>query len=237
MNEPVNVSPGDGRAGRPTQPRAVRLAAIGLWVRAALRLPVLFFVWFYVSRGIDMGRSPDFPDGASFVWFFYTMSEADNFLMVPVGLLVDAGIGWTRMESWLVGYSVVTVCYVIVGLLVLRGSRFVRRVYRAGLVYMVLSFCVHVLTLIVVVPGAVDAVRTGENAPVYPYTGATLVHAYEWLLLPWALALPAVTVAVVLLLRTSTARAYLSVAVSPTSGALAVRRAQRDHSGTPSAHA
>jgi hypothetical protein len=82
-----------------------------------------------------------------------------------------------------------------------------------------MTVCVHVLTLIVVGPGAVEAVRTGENAPVYPYTGHTLVHAYEWLLLPWTLALPAVTIAVVLLLRTSSARAYLGVAVSPMLGA------------------
>jgi hypothetical protein len=67
----------------------------------------------------------------------------------------------------------------------------------------------HLLTLILVVPGAVDAVRTGENAPGDHYPGEELIHAYEWILLPWALAVTAVTIAVLLLLRTASARRHL----------------------------
>ena len=120
------------------------------------------------------------------------------------------------MTSWLVAYSAGTVAYLGVGFLVWRGRRFRRGSYRVIVGYLVLSVCIHLLALIVIVPGAVDAVQTGENAPVYPYPGVTMVHAYEWLLLPWSLALPAITIAVVALLRTSSARAHIGGAALPT---------------------
>jgi hypothetical protein len=205
----------DGRSAdggiRPrTTPFTLRLAAVGLWLRAALRLPVLGFVGFYVVHGIVIGhRSSDFPDGAFFVLLYYTIPEADNYLTVPAGWLADAAIGWTSMTSWLAAYSAATAAYLVAGFLVWRSRRFRRGGYRATIGYLVLSICLHFLTLIIVVPGALDAVRTGENAPVYPYSGVSLVHAYEWLLLPWSLALPAITIAVVALLRTGSARAHL----------------------------
>jgi hypothetical protein len=182
-----------------------------------LRLPVLVFVGFYVFHGIVIGhRSSDFPDGAFYAWLYYTIPEADNYLTVPAGWLTDAAIGWTSMTSWLVAYSAGTVAYLAVGCRVWRSRRFHRGGYRAIIGYLVLSVCVHLLALIVVVPGAVDAVQTGENAPVYPYPGVTMVHAYEWLLLPWSLALPAITIAVVALLRTSSARAHVDGAAPST---------------------
>jgi hypothetical protein len=213
MSDHVDDRP--ARAGiRPAgRPSTARLAAVGLWVRAALRLPVLLFVGFYVFQGIEIDqRSRDFPDGAFDVWKYYAVSEADNFLLVPVGGLADAAIGWTSMASWLVAYTALTVGYLLVGLRVWHSRRFSRGGYRATIGYLVFSFCVHLLTLAIVVPGAVHAVRTGENAPVHPYTGMSMVHAYEWLLLPWSLALAAITGAVVALLRTGSARARLGIA-------------------------
>jgi hypothetical protein len=160
------------------------------------------FVGFYVCQGIVIGhRSGDFPDGAFYAWFYYTVSEADNYLTVPAGWLVDAVMGWPSMTSWLLAYWAGTAGYVVVGIRLWRGRRFRPAGYRAILGYLMLSIGLHLLTLIIVVPGAVDAVRTGENAPVYPYPGATMIHAYEWLLLPWSLCLPAITVAVAALLR------------------------------------
>jgi hypothetical protein len=204
-------SDGD-RMGRQPTPLTVRLAAGGLWIRAALRVPVLVFVGFYVSHGIAMQRSGDFPDGAFFMWLYYTVSEVENVLTVPLGWLTDAATGWPGMTSWLVAYSAGTAGYLAAGGLVWRGRRLHVAAYRTATSYLMLTTVVQILTLIIVVPGAVDAVRTGENAPVHPYTGMTVVHAYEWLLLPWSLALAAVSVATVALLRTRSVRAHLGIA-------------------------
>ncbi|HEX8630575.1 MAG TPA: hypothetical protein VF755_20640 [Catenuloplanes sp.] len=177
------------RTPRPGRRRAVtpwtlRSAAVGLWLRAALRLVVLVLAGFYVSHDIAVGeRSIDFPDGALFVWTHYLACEVDNVLGVPAGWLTAAITGSAWTTTWLVAYTAVTVGYVLWGRLVWRG--------------------------------AVDAVRTGENAPVHPYPGMALVHAYEWLLLPWALALPVLTAAVLVLLRTASARAHLGLPVLP----------------------
>lgn len=186
------------------------MASAGLWLRAALRLVVLVLAGFYLSRDIAVGdRSVDFPDGAFFVWFYYLLSEVDNLLGVPAGWLGAALTGSAWTSAWLAVYCAMTVCYVGWGALVWRGGTLYRRTYRVSVAYLALSVCTHVLALIAVAPGAADAVRTGENAPISPYPGMALVQTYERLLLPWALALPALTVAVLVLLRTATARAHL----------------------------
>jgi len=184
--------------------------AFALWVRAALRLPLLVFVLHYLAHGVEIAqRSTEFPDGAYLIWLGYVISELDNYVWVPLAGLVDDHMGWAGMVTWLIGYGAVTVGYVVAGLLVWRGKPLVRLGYRTGTVRLVLATGFHLLTLIVVAPGAVDAVRTGENSATDHYPGQAFIHAYEWMLLPWAIALTVVTVAVLLLLRTSSARTFL----------------------------
>jgi hypothetical protein len=125
-----------------------------------------------------------------------------------VAASIDSHLGWGGMTIWLIGYLAGTAGYVVAGLLVWRGNPVVRRGYRAGIVGLVLGSAFHLLTLIVVVPGAVDAVRTGENAPGDHYPGEEFIHTYEWMLLPWAVALTVVTTAILLLLRTRSARGF-----------------------------
>lgn len=238
MDALIRTPPGpDGRAGPACSP-AVRTAAVGLWIRATLRLPLVVFASFYLSRGIAIAeRSTDFPDGAFFTWLYYVSSEADNVVSLPVAWLVSAGTGSGWAVPWLVAYSTVTVGYLIGGLLVWRGSRSARRLHRVGLGYLVISVGVHALTLIAVVPGAVDAVRTGENAPIHPYPGVALVHAYEWLLLPWALALPVLTVVIIAALRADSTRAHLGLPVRSAGALPRPRRSRRgggSSGGSPS---
>jgi hypothetical protein len=189
------------------RPPVVTAIALGLWARAALRLPLMIFLLYYLAHGVEIAqRSGEFPDGATLIWLLYALSEPDNYLWVPLATLVDGHLGAGGMTTWLIGYLVMTVGYVVAGFLVWRGSPVVRRGYRAGVVGLGLGAVFHLLTLIAVVPGALDAVRTGENAPGDHYPGEEFIHAYEWILLPWAIALTAVAVALPLLLRTSSGR-------------------------------
>jgi len=55
----------------------------------------------------------------------------------------------------------------------------------------------------------------GDNSAVEGYLGESLVHADERLLLPWALALAAVTVGTLAALRTDPARRYLRGLAAP----------------------
>jgi hypothetical protein len=110
---------------------------------------------------------------------------------------------------WVVGYSLVTVVHVGLGWPLLRRWPLARRMYRTVVVVVAVQSVVAVLALLVVAPYAFEAVRTGENAPIVPYVGENLVHAYEWLLLPWAVALTISSVVALVLLRRRATRRYV----------------------------
>jgi hypothetical protein len=179
------------------------LARAGGWllVRAALRLPVLGFSLFYLAQGLPTsGRWSHFPDGASFLWLCFAIMEPDSLALRVAGLF--AGDHWLASVLWAVGYSLVTVAHVGLGWLLTRRRPLVRCTYRRVVLVVAVQTVVAVLGLLIVVPSAADAVRTGENTGVVAYIGVDLVHAYEWLLLPWALMLSAtLVVSLVLLLR------------------------------------
>jgi hypothetical protein len=121
MNASATGSP-DG----PDRPRIVRLAAVGLLVRAAFRLPVLVFVGFVIAPHVDLGqRSADFPDGAFFAWLYRaTLGYLVLSVAIHVAALVaivpgavrtveDATIhpyayGWLLLP-WSVAVAVVTI--------------------------------------------------------------------------------------------------------------------------------
>ena len=185
----------------------MRAAAVSLWVRAALRLPVLFFAGYFLSRGIRMDqRSAEFPDGSSMLWWLYSVPEADSAAWQLVGLPIRDATRWGAMTVWVFGYPAVTALYVVLGALLWWGNR--PLAYRTVKVLMWLGVCVHGLTLPIVGMGAVWAVNSGANAPTYTYLGQRLVESYGWLLLPWAVAVLAATVAVLVFLRIGGAVAH-----------------------------
>ncbi len=187
------------------------LAEAGGWIlaRAALRLPVLGFSLFYLVQGLPTsGRWNHFPDGAFFLWLYFTIVEPDSLALRISGLFF--GDWWLKSVVWVVGYSLITVAHVGLGWLLMRRRPLARRMYRTVVVVVAVQSVVAVLALLVVAPYAFEAVRTGENAPVVPYVGESLVHAYEWLLLPWALAQTTASVVALVLLRRPTTRRYVS---------------------------
>jgi hypothetical protein len=191
------------------------LAEAGGWIlaRAALRLPVLGFSLFYLVQGLPTrGRWSHFPDGASFLWLCFAMVEPDSLALRILGFFAGffSGEWWLESVVWVVGYSLVTVAHVGLGWLLMRRRPLVRRMYRTVVVVLAVQLVVAVLALLVVAPYAFEAVRTGENAPVVPYVGESLVHAYEWLLLPWAVALTTTSVVALVLLRRPATRRYVS---------------------------
>ena len=184
-----------------------RGAAVAFWARAALRLPLVVYVGFYVAHGIEIGRrSTHYPDGAFFVSLYYGAADVDNLVWLTLGCLATPLGGQPAgLATWLVGYLAVTTGYAYAGLLLWRGRPVpAGRRPRAVRVCLAVGAGWAVLSLLVIVPGALDAVRTGENAPLPDYTGRAFIHAYEWMLLPWAVVLAAVAVAVAVLFRRAT---------------------------------
>ena len=108
------------------------------------------------------------------------------------------------MTAWVVGYPAVTVLYAALGLLVLRGNRGAHRAVR---MLMWLGLVAYSLALAVAGISATHGPQSmlSANAGVYPYFGQGLVETYRWTLLPWALALLAVTVTILVLGRSASA--------------------------------
>jgi hypothetical protein len=176
--------------------------AVALWARAALRLPVVAFAWYYLSHGVAMeGRSTRFPDGTSDLWLLYSALEGDGLLWQTL----PVRFAWSgAMTAWVVGYPALTVLYATLGLLVLRGTRGANR---AATMLMWLGLGAYGLGLVLVGFFATHGgLPSGANAGVYPYFGQHLVEAYWWLLLPSAVALLAVTVASLVLGRSASTR-------------------------------
>jgi hypothetical protein len=211
---------GSAPVDRGCRPTTVAAAAKALWLRAALRLPLFAFAVFYLAHGVELGqRSPRFPDGAAFMWLLYHLPEIDTVAWMAGGYLMElfradySGPAW--MVVWLIAYAALSAGYAVVGLLVWRGSRLLRRHYQGCVAYLMLEAGLRVVSLVVVVPGALSALGSGENAGRDDYFGKPVVHLYEGFLLPWVLTLSVATVAVVVLLRTDSARHYLRNGADP----------------------
>jgi hypothetical protein len=202
---------GPGRGRRPPEVTAAGWAFVA---RAVLRLPLPIFAAFYLVNDITfvpMRRSSDAPDGAQFIWLAYAGADLDNAVLYPLALL----LGGARHASviWLVAYAAATAGYLMLGLACWRRWAIGPRLRRAAVLLLGLDLIWRLLWLLLLLPGAIGALRTGENqvplprarAPIFgeSYSGEHLVHIYEWMLVPWAVTLTAVVVAVALLLRTN----------------------------------
>ncbi len=205
--------------GHDFRPTTAAGAARALWLRAALRLPLLALVVFYLAHGVDPGRrSPRFPDGAGFVWALYNVPEIDAVGWVVGGILLQLArievpeVAWS---VWPAGYAALTAAYAVLGLLVWRRDPRIRRYHRGVVRFLTVEAVWRVLSLFVVVPGAVWVLDAGANAGRDDWLGEDLVALYELFLLPWALTLTGVTIAVVVRLRSPSTRDDLGTAQRP----------------------
>jgi hypothetical protein len=218
----AETGPHPARSDRGHRPLEVTAAGWAFVARAALRLPLPIFVAFYVVNDIafvPMRRSSEAPDGAQFIWLAYAGADLDNALLYPLALLL--GGAPHANVIWLVAYAAATVGYLMLGLACWRRWAIVPRLRRAAVLLLGLDLSWRLLWLLLLLPGAIGALRTGENQVPLPrtqppvagdsYSGEQLVHIYEWMLVPWAVTLAAVVAAVALLLRTNPALQYLGI--------------------------
>lgn len=214
---PHRAGPGRGR-----RPLEVTAAGWAFVARAVLRLPLPIFAAFYLVNDIEfvpLRRSSDAPDGAQFIWLAYAGADLDNVVLYPLALL----LGGARHANviWLVAYAAVTAGYLMVGLAFWRRWAIGPRLRRAAVLLLGLDLSWRLLWLLLLLPGAISALRAGENQVPLPrteppifgedYSGEHLVHIYEWMLVPWAVTLAAVVTAIALLLRTNPALRYLGI--------------------------
>ena len=118
-------------------------------------------------------------------------------------------------------YAVATAGYLMAGLAFWRGWAIGPRLRRAAVLLLGLDLSCRLVWLLLHLPGAIGALRTGENQVPLPraqpptsgesYSGEHLVHVYEWMFVPWAVTLAAVVAAIALLLRSDPARRYLGI--------------------------
>jgi hypothetical protein len=219
---PVETGPHPARPGRGHRPLAVTAAGWAFVARAVLRLPLPIFAAFYILNDIEfvpLRRSSDAPDGAQFIWLAYAGADLDNAVLYPLALL----LGGARHANviWLVAYAAATAGYLTVGLAFWRRRAIGPRLRRVAVLLLGLDLSWRLLWLLLLLPGAIGALHSGENQVPLPraqppifgerYSGEHLVHFYEWMFVPWAVTLAAVVVAVALLLRTEPARRYLGI--------------------------
>ncbi len=204
------------------RPPAVTAAGWAFVARAVLRLPLPIFAAFYLVNDFEfvpLRRGSDAPDGAQFIWLAYAGADLDNAVLYPLASLLG-GAGHATV-IWLVAYAAATAGYLMLGLALWRRWPIGPRLRRAAVLLLALDLSWRLLWLLLLLPSAIDALDTGENQVPLPrtqpptagesYSGEHLVHFYEWLFVPWAVALAAVVAAVALLLRTEAARRYLGI--------------------------
>jgi hypothetical protein len=216
---PHPAGPGGGHGLRPA---AVTAAGWALVARAVLRLPLPILAACYLVNDIEFSplrRSSDAPDGARFIWLAYAGADPDNAVLYPLALLL--GGARHAVAIWLVAYVAATAGYLMLGLAFWRRRPIGLRLRRAAVLLLGLDLSWRLLWLFLTLPGAIGALRTGENQVPLPrrqppvfgesYSGEHLVHLYEWTFVPWAVTLAALVAAVALLLRTGPALRYLGI--------------------------
>jgi hypothetical protein len=218
----AETGPRPARLGGGRRPLEVTAAGWALVARAVLRLPLPIFAAFYVVNDIGfvpLRRSSDAPDGAQFIWLAYAGADLDNAALYPLALLLGGARHATVI--WLVAYTAATAGYLMLGLACWRRWAIGPRLRRAAVLLLGVDLSWRLLWLLLLLPDAIGALRTGENQIPLPrtqppifgdsYSGEHLVHIYEWMLVPWAVTLAAVVAAVALLLRTHPALRYLGI--------------------------